>query len=52
MTFVLGNMTRKGTVLPKQEAEVKYEEVIAGGDARSCCKTGSGLVLNIDISFN
>ena len=33
MTVTLGNKTLKGTVLPKQEAEEKYEEAITDGDA-------------------
>lgn len=33
MAVTLGNKTLKGTVLPKQEAEEKYEEAITDGDA-------------------
>ena len=33
MTVTLGDKTLKGTVLPKQEAEEKYEEAITDGDA-------------------
>jgi Ca-activated chloride channel family protein len=33
MTVTLGDKTLKGTVLPKQEAEERYEEAITDGDA-------------------
>ncbi|MGD9685385.1 MAG: VIT domain-containing protein [Desulfobacter sp.] len=33
MTITLGASTRKGTVLPKREAEEQYEEAITDGDA-------------------
>jgi Ca-activated chloride channel family protein len=33
MTVTLGDNTLKGTVLPKQEAEERYEEAITDGDA-------------------